>query len=169
MRFAIAALCSLAATGALATGEDDIPFAQLESIPPHVRSALTGQTSLREFSYSNRLNPFIVQGDFDGDGRPDAAILIRRKDNGKTGIAVFHSGSKTIHILGAGRPVGNGGDDFSWMDAWYVYGKGLVERGAQPGSPPRLRGDALMVIKTESASGLIYWSGTGYRWYQQGD
>jgi hypothetical protein len=44
-----------------------------------------------------------------------------------------------------------------------------VQRGADETAPPTLKGDALMVIKTESASALIYWNGRGYSWYQQGD
>lgn len=44
-----------------------------------------------------------------------------------------------------------------------------VGRGADGKAPPKLRGDGLMVIKTESASALIYWNGKRYAWYQQGD
>ena len=68
-----------------------------------------------------------------------------------------------------GRDLGNGGDDFGWMDAWHVYEKGKVEQGASEGKPPKLKGDAIMAIKTESASGLIYWNGKKFDWYQQGD
>ena len=55
------------------------------------------------------------------------------------------------------------------MDAWYVYDRGKVEQGAFEEAPPTLKGDALMVINTESASGLIYWDGDAFAWYQQGD
>ena len=56
------------------------------------------------------------------------------------------------------------------MDAWYVYPRGPVGRNAfDAGAPPTLNGDALMVIKTEAASGIIYWAGTAYEWYQQDD
>jgi hypothetical protein len=44
-----------------------------------------------------------------------------------------------------------------------------VGRGADQKKPPVLRGDALYVEKTESASAIIYWDGSTYRWYQQGD
>jgi hypothetical protein len=33
----------------------------------------------------------------------------------------------------------------------------------------RLRGDAVMVYRTESASALLGWDGRDYRWQQQGD
>jgi hypothetical protein len=32
-----------------------------------------------------------------------------------------------------------------------------------------LRGDGLLVEKTESASAILWWDGARYRWYQQGD
>jgi hypothetical protein len=59
--------------------------------------------------------------------------------------------------------------DFNWMDAWQIYPKGPVEKGVGEGNPPVLKGDAILAIKTESANGLIYWTGAAYRWYQQGD
>jgi hypothetical protein len=27
----------------------------------------------------------------------------------------------------------------------------------------------LLIFKTETASAILWWTGTGYRWYQQGD
>ena len=54
------------------------------------------------------------------------------------------------------------------MDAWSVFPKGSLERGAGL-DPPRLLGDALYVQKLEATSAIIYWDGTGYRWHQQGD
>jgi hypothetical protein len=36
-------------------------------------------------------------------------------------------------------------------------------------SVPHLRGDALLVEKSEAASALIYWNGKRYVWSQQGD
>ena len=97
------------------------------------------------------------------------AVLIKEKLSGKTGIVVIHRRDRSRHILGAGQTNGNGGDDFSWMDAWQVYERGVVQRGADESPPPVLRGDALYVEKTESASAIIWWNGKRYRWYQQGD
>ena len=68
-------------------------------------------------------------------------------------------------ILGAG----NGGDDFEWMDSWQVYSKTRAARAAGESSVPHLRGDALLVEKSEAASALIYWNGKRYVWSQQGD
>jgi hypothetical protein len=73
-------------------------------------------------------------------------------------------------VVGAGHPLGNGGDDFEWMDAWRVASEG--ERASLRASDPALpRGarDALHVAKSEAASALIHWSGRGWAWHQLGD
>jgi hypothetical protein len=71
-----------------------------------------------------------------------------------------------IAILGAGNAIGNGGDDFAWMDSWEIYSK---DRVASETSVSKPHGDALLVSKSEAASALIYWNGKGYAWLQQGD
>lgn len=121
------------------------------------------------YSLSARLQPSRLEADFDGDGRMDLAVLVARRATGQEGIAFLHAGSTQPFVVGAGRALGNGGEDFAWMDAWSVYPKARVVAGAGSGAPPRLRGDALLVEKREAASALVYWDGRAYRWYQQGD
>ena len=72
-------------------------------------------------------------------------------------------------ILGAGNGLGNGGDDFKWMDSWQVYSKMRAAHASGEANVPRLRGDALLLEKREAASALIYWNGKRYVWSQQGD
>jgi len=82
---------------------------------------------------------------------------------------MFHAGAQTAIVLGAGRAVGNGGGDFRWLDAWSVSVKPAGQQGATEKKRPLLRGDTLLVQKLEAAGALLYWDGTPYRWYQQGD
>jgi hypothetical protein len=159
----------LAACTALGAREIELSFAQESSIPPHLIEAFKKSRSAEQYVFSTLVNPFYIQGDFNGDGRLDCAILVKQKLSGKLGIAIVHAGESNVRVLGAGHSFGNGGDDFAWLDAWYAYSKAQVQSGADGGPPPKLKGDALMVIKTEAASSLIYWTGTQYRWYQQGD
>jgi hypothetical protein len=170
MLYLVLLALALSALGvSFAAGPDDLPFPLSSSLPPHVLRVLESDPAAKQYAVVGHLNPFYVHGDFNGDGQIDTAVLIKERDSDKTGIAVVHAGAKSAIILGAGRKFDNGGDDFKWMDAWHLYPRGNVERGAGQGAPPILRGDALMVIKTESASALVYWNGKRYAWYQQGD
>ena len=149
--------------------EQVLSFAQQQSIPPDARKILDAEPMRSRYAAAATVNPFYVQGDFDGDRRLDTAILVKERKSGKIGIAVVLASAAKAHIIGAGRPAGSGGDDFAWLDAWYAYPRREVGRGAGEASPPTLRGDALWVEKTESANAIIFWDGTSFRWYQQGD
>ena len=92
-------------------------------------------------------------GDFNGDNRPDVAILVKEKSSKKLGIIVVHFGSNDYFVLGAGKKVGNGGDDFQWMSNWAVKRKGKVGQATDDKSPPYLKVESLYVEKAESASG----------------
>ena len=109
-------------------------------------------------------DPGYLEADLDGDRVRDLAVLVRGTRSGKAGIAILLRNRDGAIVLGAGSDFGNGGDDFSWMDEWSVYPRSGHETGR-----PKLRGDALLVAKSEAASALIYWDGRSFRWYQLGD
>ena len=144
-------------------------FPQRYSLPEWVDAAIARAGLDRTLAVDARLNPFILRGDFDGDGRADAAVLVADKASAKKGIAIVHRGTNRVFVVGAGRANSNGGDDFSWMDAWTIFEKGPVRRGATKATPPVLKGDALLVAKSEAADAILWWDGATYRWYQQGD
>ena len=140
------------------------------SIPAFAQKRFKASSLSRNVGISYALNPFYQSGDFDGDGNLDVALVVKDKASGKVGIVIVHSGTRPAALLGAGTPwMGDRKYDFNWMDAWQVCPKGPVGQGVGEGKPPILKGDAILAIKTESASGLIYWTGSTYRWYQQGD
>ena len=143
-----------------------------ENLPEDVDTQFATGPFAQAYSISGRINPFYLRGDFDGDGKPDYAILVVSNKDHSRGIAIWLSSQAKIFALGAGNPFkfSHGESvDFEFMDTWQVYGKKPVERGVQAGPPPRLIGEALVVGKKESASGLIYWNGKQFAWYQQGD
>ena len=137
---------------------------------PESATRLFRSTGLdRQYDFSSHLKPSYLRGDFDGDGKPDIAILIRQKKSRKIGIAVCHSSTNQILLIGAGTEVGNGGDNFDWMDIWNVTPKASAARKVGKAAAALVKGDALHVEKSESASALIYWNGKKYVWRQQGD
>ena len=106
---------------------------------------------------------------FNGDDKMDVAVLVKERSTGKVGIAIVHGTAGKVTILGAGIGIGNGGDDFEWMDSWQVYSRTSAAHASGETSILHLRGDALLVEKSEAASALISWNGKRYVWSQQGD
>ena len=113
------------------------------------------------------VNPFMQRGDFDGDGKADLAILVQARSTKKIGILFLHRKSKPL-LVGAGFPLGNAGDDFSWLDIWAVEDRESI-RSSDSQKSLQLKTDAVMVAKEGSAGGLIYFSGGKYKWQQHGD
>jgi len=91
----------------------------------------------------------------------------------KKGIAIWLSSRRAAPvILGAGHGARVGAamsDNWGSFDAWQVYGKRSIRRGAGEGRPPKLIGETILIERTEAASGLLYWTGRAFRWYQQSD
>lgn len=150
------------------------------NVPEPVIRAFEKSKTFANYDLSDKINPFYLRGDFDGDGIPDYAVLVRNKKTGHIGIAVVRSKAAKVEVLGAGGiGIRNGSgsdsyvmDDYDWMDAWQVARKQRLEPDDREGGDLHLRqmiGEALMVEKTESASGFIYFDGQHYRWYQLGD
>ena len=143
------------------SGEENRDGVQHQNVPGWIIGLFSAKKQHAQYEIVFTLNPFYLRGDFNGDGKPDIAILVRNKQSGKIGIALCHSRTNEIFFVGAGTPLGNGGDDFSWMDTWQVYGKAPASAPAQA--------EALLVEKSESGGGLIYWDGKKYVWHQHGD
>ncbi|HEY6931441.1 MAG TPA: energy transducer TonB [Thermoanaerobaculia bacterium] len=131
--------------------------------PGEVARCITALGS--EYRIATRLNPFYLHGDFDGDGRTDYAVLVARGE--ENGILICRAGGAKPIVLGAGRPL-NDVRNLNF-DAWMIYPRAPVQRGVGEGSPPTLRGDAIEVVWSETASALLYWNGSRFQWYQQGD
>ena len=129
------------------------------------------------YDLSCTLNPTHLQGDFDGDGKPDYAILVVNKATKKHGIAVVKSSATAVEILGAGGTklrVSSGPDsywldDFDWMDRWHVEPKHKVTEGLGSKVAATMRGDGIVVEKSEAASALVFWNGKRWLWKQMGD
>jgi hypothetical protein len=143
-----------------------------EDIPDVIARHLAVGPLSKLYEIDGSINPFYLRGDFDGDGIPDYAVRIRSVQDHKTGIAIWLTSRKNFTILGAGVTFKMNDytiTDFQDLNTWQVYGKGPVAPGVEAGSPPRLRTEAILAGKSESASGLIYWNGRIFVWYQQGD
>jgi hypothetical protein len=94
--------------------------------------------------------------------------LVTDSKTKKEGIVFLSHGKAKPVIVGAGRAIGNGGDNFSWLELWYVE-----DKGSRPYSyhakAVKLPNDGIMVAKEGSASALIYLKAGKAVWQQQGD
>jgi hypothetical protein len=119
-----------------------------------------------DYGISGRINPFYLRADFDGDAKLDHAVLVRKGD--QNGFAVCWGGGGKPILLGAGVEFNE--TKTLNFDAWQVHPRTRkVDVGVGEGRPPSLAGDAILLIWEERGSGLVYWSGKRFRWYQQGN
>lgn len=153
--------------------------------PPHwaVKSLLAsgievwpGDLGGAAYTVSRHLSPNYVEGDFDGDGKSDLAILVRRKADDKFGMAILlRAGAKAgakATILGAGTRFGTtGATDLRRIDAWSVLSQESFPpkiRAAWKGPPPKLKRDGLMLQKRGSTEGLVTYDGAKFVWTPYG-
>jgi hypothetical protein len=143
----------------------------LESNLPDILYDFYNQEKVRTAYQINKdLNPFYLRGDFDGDKKTDYALAVIEAKTDKRGFLIYHGGTKKHFLAGAGISIPNDhGDDYYLFDAWEVSDEKIVGQGVTDLKPPKLIGEAILVQKLESSSGLIYWDGKAYKWYQQGD
>jgi hypothetical protein len=156
--------CLGAATTAHGSSE---PKCDKAGLPRPVQVALSG---FRDLVASCRLMPPLIEGDFDGDGRRDYAVLVIQQPSQERGFLIVFAGGRAV-VAGAGRAVKYGAKahpDLNF-DQWELHPKSQAVESAEDQKPLKLNGDALLVSYHESASGLFYWDGQRVRWYQQGD
>lgn len=148
----------------------DLQLELAGSMPGDLVQYLRESPGHEAYALAAWLNPYYLQAGFDGDGRTDTAVLVEEKATGRRGIMVVHIGAREHIVLGAGKPLGDAGDDLGWMDAWRVRPRGAVGQSPHEERPaPVLVGDALEIMRLEASSGLAYWNGEDYGWYRQSD
>lgn len=128
-------------------------WVQRQNIPPGIESLFKEKGLLEAYDFYFQKNPFYLRGDFNGDGQPDIAVLVQQKSTKVPYVSIIHQGSKKIFVT-----------SYSGSDIWYVYGMKKVGQNVFGATPPLLKGEAIWIEKSESASGLIYWNGKKYDW-----
>ena len=150
--------------------EDRLQFVLDSNLPNNLYDFYNQEKIRTTYKINRDLNPFYLRGDFDGDKKIDYALAIIESTTDKKGFLIYHPSNEKYFLVGAGKAIPDGYGDNYWMiDAWEVSDEKIVEQGVTELKPLKLKGDAILVQKLESSSGLIYWDGKEYKWYQQGD
>jgi hypothetical protein len=128
-------------------------------VPQWADSALRAAGLDQTFRFSSTLNPIYAFGDFDRDGLWDFAVEIVDTGGLRCGIAIVHRIDRSVHVVGAGRPLGNGRDALP-RGGWAV---------ASAHRSHRFRGfgpDLLYVADPAAHSGWLVWDQHSYVWIQ---
>ncbi len=144
----------------------DVPSNTEAGVPDSIwrTAASAGLDSLYAIAVRVQFPPYI-DGDFDGDGLPDAAVLVEQRSTGKLGVAFVHYRTGRVFVAGAGNPLSDGPDDLSWIDEFGALRKGVSFDTVIRDRPnSQTTGDALWVARRDSVSAFLFWDGSGYRW-----
>lgn len=131
------------------------------SLPAWAQSRWETLAKSRPLKRTSRVTPAVLQADFDGDGKIDVALLVADSVTHKEGVLFFHRAGGAGFVVGAGRSLGNGGDNFDWMDSWSTRAV-AAKAGVR-------RHDELLVTREGSGGGIIAFANGRYRWRQYGD
>lgn len=160
-------LAAVLLLGPLASRAQEPPFdwRQRANVPVWAERLFREQKFRTRYVISYHLNPFYLRGDFNGDGPNDVALLFRALDTRRVGIAIFHAGLNQVFVVGGDEDNLPDGVDLRRIDAWTVYTDREIPQGATDEPPPRVHGESIHAQRSGLPSGLIYWNGSGYRWY----
>jgi hypothetical protein len=122
-------------------------------IPLWADSALRKASVPGQYNLSSTINPAMQSGDFDGDGFLDVAVQIVPAGNRLRGLAIVHRIDCSVHIVGAGKPLGNGKNELPPSADWAVENRW----------PYR---DVVRVDGWGTTHGWIAWNGESYVWVQ---
>ncbi len=104
--------------------------------------------------------PYIIKGDFNGDGKEDAAALVLNPANREYQLAIIES-------FGTESAAARFWKEDMDLSALSLYPKGDLD--GINGEKVKMKGDGITVEYYEKSSFVIYRSGTGYKRVWTGD
>lgn len=104
--------------------------------------------------------PYLAKGDFNGDGQPDAAALVKTKDKPEYQLAIIFGSPLDKHRISFWK---NNID----VCAISTYPKGELQGIDEPSV--NMNGDGINVEYYEKASFVVYWDGKKFKKAQTGD
>jgi hypothetical protein len=132
-----------------------------ENVPDEVRACLRTRP---EIEINGGINPFLISGDYDGDGITDFAVQVRTKKDQHKGILICFARDLAVLVgAGAATPWSKGHDDRWPFDSWFLARKG----GKHVSIYPQIKFDALALVIADEGGGLVFWDGKEVHWQQE--
>ncbi len=137
-------------------------LASLAFTPNDIKQFKTCGLNAAKYELHANLLPRKLQGDFDGDGTPDTATLIRRKKDGKRGLAICRGGSvlNIVDVVGMDAKAGDALQPgyLEQMGAWRLLKKNREAEGyIGEENWPRGDGDILALERIEKELVLVFY------------
>ena len=147
-------------------------WAQKRTIPRWAQQEFKSHSLGRNYAVTYQLYPSYFRGDFNGDGRRDAVILVAQNSTGKLGMLFIHGKypqdmRTAYYILGAGKAFGFG-DDIKAITSWSFIPESKADQMLGTRGLPAFSGDVIKTERKDGTKGLIYWSGRRYEWFRLG-
>jgi len=137
------------------------------NFPEWVYKVILKEKLNSNYDLSIKINPFLLYGDFNGDGELDIAFWVQKRDSKNLGIMIMNSNEEKIYVIGADNKFSEKNSTLNLFTNWE-----LVSRKSDIYDLRKhlnIKGDALLIIKLESSSGVIFWEGNKYIWKWLGD
>ena len=132
-----------------------------ENVPDEVRTCLRTRP---EIEINGGINPFLISGDYDGDGFTDFAVQVRTKKDQHQGILICFAKDVAVLVGAGGDTPWSKGQDGRWpFDSWFLARKGSKHLSIYP----KIKFDALALVIADEGGGLVYWDGHKFRWQQE--
>jgi hypothetical protein len=146
---------SLVLTAILLVASNPLPgqwASRSSPVPLWADSALTKAGFWAGYDFTSRINPVIAYDDLDGDGLWDLALGIVDKGGRHRGVAIVNQIDRSVHIVGAGQPLGNGRNEFANWGLGELLGHRVGVR-----------------VEDWHQHGWIVWNGRTYVWVQDSE
>ena len=137
---------------------------------PDLVTSCIKKPSASMIEVNEKIMPWYLRGDFDGDGESDYAVAIRGKTTKRNGVLICDAKGRTF-VLGADNPTRPPfsdlpGDNFV-AENWVVFTRkeavNLTKRQQYAPRPFAVLGETIAMV-FENAIGIIYWDGRRYLW-----
>lgn len=123
---------------------------------------------LGSYKIDTRINPYYLRGDFDGDGKPDFAVMIVGPNSKSTGLAVCQGDGRSF-VLGAGTtPKFSTKEDDNFLSSdWEVLTPVEFREYLYDKKAGALAKGEVISLNWEDGNAYIYWDGKRYCWFEE--